>query len=341
MNILNSKKSVGILIFSMIATNSVTYYYTTKRNKLVLDVAESSESSHVASCEFDIKRRTGFNYIKPLLYVDSKCESENLSSVKHSINNLIENYKKIEVINSASVYIKEFNGNGWTAINADEEFMPGSLMKVPELIAYLKMNEIKPGTLDKVIKFDKMMSLDRKTNFNSKSIQLGHQYTVRELLKYMINYSDNNATALLNQNIDLEIFKKVFTDLSLPAPDWGAQSYPITAKEFTIFMRALYNGSYLNDENSEIATKLLSQCDFKQGMIAGLPANTKVAHKFGEAGTPQEQQLSESAIIYLDNNPYVITIMTRGKDYKQLPLVIKEISNVVYQYMQQNKLASN
>lgn len=246
---------------------------------------------------------------------------------------MVENYKKIQVVNSASVYVKELNGNSWTAVNGDEKYMPGSLMKVPELIAYLKMNELRPGTLDKVIPFNKVEVIDRTTNFNSKSIQLGHQYTVRELLKYMISYSDNNATALLNNNIDLEVFKKVFTDLNLPAPDWGAKSYPISAKEFTVFMRALYNGTYLNDENSEIATKLLSQCDFKQGMIAGLPAHTKVAHKFGEAGTTTEQQLSESAIVYLDNNPYMITVMTRGNDYKKLPQVIKEISSAVYQQM--------
>jgi beta-lactamase class A len=334
MKIFNNKKSFGILLFSMVATNSLTYYYTTKKETWAADVSESSSETS-KECDYDIKRKSGFSYIKPILYVDTKCESDHLSSVKQSVNDMIENYKKIEVINSASVYIKELNGSGWTAVNGDEEFMPGSLMKVPELIAYLKMNEIKPGILDKVITFNKAEAINRSTNFNSKSIQLGHSYTIRELLKYMINYSDNNATALLNKNIDMEVFKKVFTDLNLPAPDWSAKTYPITAKEFTVFMRALYNGTYLNDENSEIATKLLSQCDFKQGMIAGLPANTKVAHKFGESGTQSEQQLSESAIVYLDNNPYTITIMTKGKDYKKLPQVIKEISSTVYQQMLQ------
>jgi beta-lactamase class A len=339
MKLLAHKKSLGILAFSMIATNAFTYYYANKKNNL--ETEEVSNTDGNATASYKVKRISGYNFIKPILVVDEQYESNHLNPVKQNLTNLIDNYKKIGVINSASVYIKEFNGNGWTGINTEEKFMPGSLMKVPELIAYLKMNEIKPGTLDKVILFDKIESRDRKTNFNSKSIQLGKKYTVRELLKYMISYSDNNATALLNNNIDLEIFKKVFTDLNLPAPDWSAKTYPITAREFSVFMRALYNGTYLNDENSEIATKLLSQCDFKEGMLAGLPPNTKVAHKFGESGTPQEQQLSESAIIYLNDNPYAITIMTKGKDYKQLPQIIKEISNATYQYMQQNAVAAN
>ena len=339
MKLLAHKKSLGILAFSMIATNTFTYYYANKKNDI--ENEELSNINENAASSYKIKRISGYNFIKPILVVDEQYESSHLSSIKQNLTNIIDNYKKIGVINSASVYIKEFNGNGWTGINTEEKFMPGSLMKVPELIAYLKMNEIKPGTLDKVILFDKMADIDRKTNFNSKSIQLGQKYTVRELLKYMISYSDNNATALLNNNIDREVFKKVFTDLNLPAPDWSAKTYPITAREFSVFVRALYNGTYLNDENSEIATKLLSQCDFKEGMLAGLPANTKVAHKFGESGTPQEQQLSESAIIYLNDNPYAITIMTKGKDYKQLPQIIKEISNATYQFMQQNAVAAN
>ena len=333
MNILKNKKSIGILIFSMIATNLVTYHYSTKKSKEASEVTALSSSNNNSSCHFRIKRMDGYNFIKPILTVDDQCESDNLNQVKQSVNDLIENYKKAGVINSASCYIKEFNENGWTAINSDEKFLPGSLMKVPELIAYLKMNEIRPGTLDKVIVYDREFSIDRKTNFNSKSIQLGQKYTVRELLQYMISYSDNNATVLLNYNVDLEIFKKVFTDFGLPAPNWTARSYPITAREFTVFMRSLYSSTYLNDENSEYAIQLLSKCDFKEGMIAGLPNNAKVAHKFGEAGTQVEQQLSESAIIYLDNNPYAITIMTKGKDMKKLPSVIKDISNTVYQNM--------
>jgi beta-lactamase class A len=239
------------------------------------------------------------------------------------------------------VYLKEFNNNGWTGINVDEKFLPGSLMKVPELIAYLKMNELRPGTLDRIISYDHADNLDRHTNFNSKAIQVGKKYTVRELLKYMIKYSDNQATNLLNENIDIKIFGKVFSDLGLATPDWKSPCFPISAKEYSVFMRALYNGSYLNKENSEIGAQLLSECDFNMGLVAGLPKGAKVAHKFGEAGDRNGQQLSESAIVYLDNNCYVLTVMTAGKDYKQLPEIIKEISASVYQFMQMNPIPAN
>ncbi|NHM07148.1 serine hydrolase [Flavobacterium sp. CYK-4] len=336
MNILNSKKSLGILIFSMIATNCITYYYTTKKNATDTEQTENAATATSDGCMYDIKRMDGFDFIKPILFVDQKCEASNLNSLKQQVGEVVENYKKVGALNSASVYIKEYNTNGWTGINTDEKFMPGSLMKVPELITILKMEELHPGFLNKELLHNKNYVADKHPNYESKSIVLGQRYTVRELLKYMIAYSDNNATALLFENMDTNLFKKVFTDLGLPSPDIKSSNYPISAKEYSYFMRALYNGSYLSNKNSELATEILGQCNFNQGIVSSLPKNTKVSHKFGESGNLSEQQLSESAIVYLDNNPYVITVMTRGKDFKQLPAVLKEISAVTYQYFSQN-----
>lgn len=317
---------------SIVATNTITYLYF--REKPNTECTEKSTATQGHS--YEVKRLSGYKYVKPILFVDEKYESESLSGLKQNVAGIIENYKKTGIVSSASFFLKEFNGNGWTGINENDKFLPGSLMKVPELIAYLKMNEINPGTLDKIITYNHTEEVDRQTNFNSKSIQPGKKYSIRELLNYMIIYSDNQATALLNQNIDRDIFGKVFTDLGLAIPDWHSSTYPISAKEFSIFMRALYSSSYLNHDSSEIAAKLLSQSDFDLGLMAGLPKGQKVAHKFGEAGQIDQKQLSESAIVYLEGNPYVVTIMTGGKDHQQLASVIEEISRSVFQYMKTN-----
>jgi beta-lactamase class A len=337
MKLLKNKKSLGIIIFSILASNAFTYYYIAKKK----NADTQNDISAVSTGSYKVQRLAGFKYVNPILLVDDKYESENLNGLKQNVTGIIENYKKIGVLNSASFFLKEFNGNGWTGTNVNEKFLPGSLMKVPELIAYLKMNELKPGTLDRVISYDKVNDTERHTNFNSKSIQVGKKYTIRELLTYMIKYSDNQATSLLNDNVDITVFGKVFTDLGLPIPDWKSPIYPISSRDYSLFMRALYNGSYLNKENSEIGLELLSQCDFNRGLIAGMPKGTQVIHKFGEAGDANGQQFSESAIIYLDNNCYVLTIMTAGKDYKQLPQISKEISASVYQFMQMNPIPAN
>ena len=339
MKLLANKKSWGIIAFSMIASNAFTYYYINKKNKAETEEVSNTPDSSVYG--YKIKRISGYNFIKPILVVDEKYESGNLSSIKQNATHIIDNYKKIGVINSASVYIKEFNGNGWTGINTEEKFMPGSLMKVPQLITFLKMEEANPGLLNKELLFNQNFYADKHPRYLTKSIQLGKQYTIKELLQYMIIHSDNNATSLLFANMDFDIFKKVFTDFGLAEPNLQASNYPMTSREFSYFMMGLYNGSYLNNKNSEFATELLGKCNFKNGIVSSIPSSTKIAHKFGESGDSVEQQLSESAIIYLNDNPYIITIMTKGKDYKQLPLIIKEISASVYQSMQMNPIPVN
>ncbi|MEC4005047.1 serine hydrolase [Flavobacterium sp. SUN052] len=321
-------------VIILVLTISVTFFIASSFQKS--KDLESQISNNSSSCSYSIKRLQGYDYIKPIMFVDNSCESENLSSIKQSVNGLIDNYKKSNTITSASVYLKSYDNNDWTSINPDEKFKPGSLLKIPELIAFLKMNEKNPGLLDKEILYSRPFSIDKKPEFVSKSIQLGHKYKIRELLDYMITYSDNNATLLLNSIIDVKVFKKVFTDIGLSAPDWNSSDFPLTSYEASLFMRTLFNASYLTIENSEFASKLLSKSDYKDGIIKSLPAGTKVIHKFGEAGDPIEKQLHETAIIYVNDNPYLVTIMTKGNNMDKLPEVISQISTLIYQNMNTN-----
>ncbi len=332
------KISFSYVLLITIASCLLTYYFTNSiKNKELTNVENNAQST---ASSYNIKRLNGYNYIKPLLFVDNVNESENLASVKQSIVEVIDNFKKTNTLTSASVYLKEYAGNEWTTINPDEKYSPGSLLKVPELITFLKMNEEKPGLLDKELLFDRPFTSDKAPVYLSKSIQLGHKYTIRELLNYMIEYSDNNATMLLNNNIDVNTFKKVFTDFGLEAPDWSSSNYPITAKDFSLFMRSLYNASYLTIKDSEFATELLGRTDFKQGIVKSLPAGTKIVHKFGEGGDPLEKQLHESAIVYIKDKPYLVTIMTKGKDMKMLPEVIRQISKTIYENMVSQTVSS-
>jgi beta-lactamase class A len=287
-----------------------------------------TDSTYASSCNYQLRRLVGYKYIKPLLGVENNCPSEKFTPLIQTVSNEIQTYKKNGVLNSASIYLKDFSSNEWIGINENEKYIPGSLLKIPILIAYLKMNEDHPGLLNKTFFYEKSFYTDKDPTFLSKSIEPGHKYTVKQLLTYMVAYSDNNATQLLNANINVNVFFNVFNDLGLSPPARDAVEYPISAKEYSLFMRALYNASYLTKDDSEFAAELLSECDFKQGIAKGLPPNVQLAHKFGESGNDVVQQLHESAIIYLNNKTYLVTIMTKGKDFNKLSDVISQISHL-------------
>ncbi|MEP7165405.1 MAG: serine hydrolase [Ferruginibacter sp.] len=315
-----------LMTIAGIAATSLAFSFR-KSNSAELEVADHS----IQSCLPDVKRLGGYQYIRPLLYADRPCQSEKLMPLKNQVESLIKGYKLSGTINSASVYLRELNQGEWITAGDADTFNPGSLLKVPELMTFCKMNEKTPGLLDRTITYDKPLNLAKHAIHLSKSIELGRTYTIRELLYYMIAYSDNNATMLLNMRMDVEVFKKVFTDLGLPLPDLTKNDIPITAKDYSYFMRVLYNASYLNISDSEFCTELLSHSDFTQGLVSGLPKDVKVAHKFGEAGDGSSAHFSESGIIYIRNSPYLITVMTKGKDNKVLPSVISDISKTVFE----------
>lgn len=100
-------------------------------------------------------------------------------------------------------------------------------------------------------------------------------------------------------------------------------------------MRVLFNATYLNDANSEKALVLLSKATFDKGLTAGVPSTIVVSHKFGEHvngadGVINSVELHDCGIVYYPKNPYLLCVMTRGKNINDLQNTIKEISNTVY-----------
>ena len=317
-----------IIVFSLIVsivTFSLTNVWEERKN-----VELNATASESFSCNYDIKRLDGFKYVRPILFVEDKCESENLMGIKQTISQIIERYKTNEGVTNTSVYLREYSQNEWMCINENETYEPGSLFKVPVLIAILKMNEKNPGFLNKKIKYEKIITLDKNVAFVSKTIQLGQTYTIRELLTYMIKYSDNAATILVENNMSTEVLQKLFSDVGIEVPNVYATKYLFNVRDYSIFMRIIYNVGYLTMEDSEFAAELLTQCDFKDGIVKGIPKNIKLSHKFGESGNQIEKQLHETAIVFLEGKPYLLTIMTKGKDNNTLCKLIAEISNAVY-----------
>ncbi len=335
---LTRKIPIYYLLLAVLLLGGATLYMLHDRGVIGIGSAGAATKDNPAASadsaiknECKIATQKGFELIKPILWAKPVDESMEYSSLKATVNNIIEDNKVAGVVTNASVYFMDLNDGAWTYINPNENFHPASLIKVPLLITFLHEAEKNPQLLDKKIRFDNQEALPTQ-HYNSLTIQAGHTYTIKELLQYMIVYSDNNATNLLNQNVDKEDFKKTFSDLNIPEPDLRDPNFLISAKRYSRFILVLYNASYLSNASSEYAMELLTQCSFKEGMVKQLPATTKVAHKFGEWGsnTSNVHELHESGIVYVKGKPYLITIMTRGKSAEQLTDVVSKISKVFY-----------
>lgn len=282
---------------------------------------------------------TEYRFIHPLLAVgrsDMDIPSQQYVPLARSIQKFIDNQKAKGNLDTASVYFINYDKGGSIMLNGDQAYAPASLLKVVIMVAYLKKGDTNPEVLNARLVYEPSLAQAlEKVPFDSPSnLVVGHAYDVGSLIDSMIIDSDNGAMNLLLANIDDAYLNHVYADLGLKTPSTDS-SYTISAKEYSLFFRILYNGTYLSDASSEKALSILSKATFADGLVAGLPPGTVVAHKFGEHvngsdGHVDSMELHDCGIVYDTRGSYLLCVMTKGKDLNTLKQTIAQISELVH-----------
>lgn len=282
-------------------------------------------------------RQSGYKFINPLL----ECEVDSSSPILKSTEIKIKEKIQDEVIDKnpdaeIALYYRDLKNGPAFGINEQSQYSPASLLKVPLMITYYKYLESDSDIFKKEVLFDKA-SPEFYQNFKpGKHIELGSSYTIEQLIESMIKYSDNEATNLLFQNINSNDLNSIFSDLGISAPDMYNPDNSISVKDYASFFRILYNASYLDRTASEQTLNILSMVEYKNGLMAGVPAEIMIAHKFGERESRTKdgqviRQLHDCGIIYHPSRPYLLCVMTRGNNFDNLTNIIADVSGIIYQ----------
>ncbi len=281
-------------------------------------------------------------YDKKLQFVNLllECKEESTSELKsfqEDIEKIVTKLKNEDSASDISVYFREMNNGLWFDINGDADFSPASLLKMPLMIAYLREAELNPKILSDVLTFTQNEDLNEKQNIKPEVVlELGKQYSIKDLIGRMIIYSDNSAQALLMKNANY-FWQKPFLDLGINLPkNENAENF-MSVIEYARFFRILYNASYVNKYYSNLALGILAESKFKDGIAASVPSDIAVAHKFGERVIGDVKQLHDCGIIYHPDTPYLLCIMTRGDNFEELTLSIQEVAKEVYRNIESQK----
>ncbi len=245
---------------------------------------------------------------------------------EYKLTPIIQAMKKKGMYTDISMYFQDLYSGMAFGINEDEEFIPASILKIPIMMAYFKIAETDPEILGRILKYEA-----GKQNITYPQHAISKEYySADELIKIMIKTSDNTAADVLASHLSNSYLNATFLNLGIIHQ--GELEGMSSVIEIASLLRILYNASYLNESMSDRALQYLSETDYIDGIVAGIPKDIKIAHKYGErylsglgAG-----ELHDAAIVYYPNCPYSLVVMTRGKEYKQLEKVIKIISKFVY-----------
>lgn len=256
------------------------------------------------------------------------------------VHTAIKSLEKKYSVTHTSVYFRDLNNGQWIGINEREEFAPASLIKIPVLLGYYAYAEKKPTILSENITIlPKDGGTITQNIVPEQQTEIGKEYTVEELLNRSIRYSDNTATNALRRHLPTQYFAETFERIGVPLYA-NLGEIELRVKDYASFFRVLFNASYLTREYSEQALKLLSTTAYKDGIVAGVPKDTVVAHKFGErktlSGAREDIQLHDCGIVYYPDMPYLLCVMTRGTNIEDQTHLIRDISKYFYTEVEKN-----
>lgn len=327
-NIMLSKNQIVVAMISSFFVGFLFSYIYIRVNNAAVD---NNTTGYII-------RQGQLGLIDPLLAseIGDKKEFYQFAPLEKKLKSKIDGYINDNSATEIGIYFRDLKTGRWTGVNEDGKFAPASLLKVPLLIAYLKESETDQNILSKKILYNGSFDDNAKEDIKAiKEIEAGKSYTIDELLEFMIKYSDNNATRLLFNDIDQKAMKDVFSDLGVQFP--LSQDDYLGPKAYSLFFRVLFSSTYLSRAMSEKALELLAYNDFPQGLQAGVPAGITISKKFGEHEfSDGTRELHDCGIVYHTQNPYFVCVMTKGEDFVVLTNVIRDLSRLVYQEVNNN-----
>lgn len=288
-----------------------------------------------------ITRDEGGSYLFTNPILDCEVGAVDNSSVVFSndFNKKVEQLKNDYSLSHISVYFRDLNNGPWIGIGEKEIFSPASLLKVPIFMAFLYQAESGPSILSQKVTIepsDVYQTTNQNITFDN-TLVAGQEYTLEQVAESMIQKSDNAAVSILLRDIKPKYIENLFKSIGVPFQDLSTE-VEVRVKDYAGFFRVLFNASYLNREMSEKALDILTRSEYKNGLVAGVPKEIKIAHKFGERTIEgsNENQFHDCGIVYYPDVPYILCIMTRGENFNNQEKVIQEISSYIYKEVGKN-----
>ncbi len=291
---------------------------------------------------------TDYTYISPLLACDIGTEESfpELAPIKASVEQVIAAATQDGSVSDVSVYVRALKSARWFEIDGQTTYAPASLLKVFIMMAYYKEDDDRGNgsVLGRSIVFEG--SANPQQDMPGEVIPhlvAGQHYTVAQVIDQMIIYSDNDAMTTLVDNFDsqtLQEFKNIFSDLDIPSPltqtEDAMNFMPVDS--YAMVFRILFSATYLSRQYSNEALALLARAHYADGIVAGVPSGTMVAHKFGVRSIPASQnggvagaELHDCGIVYYPKHPYLLCVMTRGTSVAALEQTLQQVSKTTYQ----------
>jgi beta-lactamase class A len=144
------------------------------------------------------------------------------------------------------VWFRDLDDGPTFGINDREDFVPASLLKLPLVLTYLQIAENDPDVLQRVVVYTgTSVAVPDQTFQPHETIQTGTAYTIDDLIRRSIVYSDNLASQLLydylRKNFGDQILSETYRDFGILEPGSDITIAAVNTKGYASIFRMIYN----------------------------------------------------------------------------------------------------
>jgi beta-lactamase class A len=168
----------------------------------------------------------------------------------------------------------------------------------------------------------------------------GREVPVGELARLMIVRSSNLATNILIERLDPARVNATARALGADSIDVlrgveditafrAGRNNTTTARDLATLLLAIGDGRTASDSSSARMLTILKAQEFNDGIPAGLPPGTRVAHKTGEITATYH----DAALVWTGGNdrPYALIVLTRGYAAREDAMrVMRDVAAMVH-----------
>lgn len=273
----------------------------------------------------------------------SFAQSPNLAAAEQQIQKHIADSHA-----DVGVAFRTLDGKTEWFYHADDSFHAASTMKVPVMIELYR--QVQAGKLklsDPLTIHNEFHSivdaspykLDPSDDSETELYKAeGQTRTLTELCELMITVSSNLATNLIIEKLGVENIRATVHSLNADgmhvlrgvedtkAFEKGLNN-TTTARALQILLAAIADNTAAGPEASQQMLAILERQKFNEGIPAGLPPGTKVAHKTGEI-----TKIHHDAAIVFAPRPFVLVILVRGlPNIKDSSALMADITSLLFQ----------
>lgn len=240
---------------------------------------------------------------------------------------LREKLNKIGEDPRISIYFEYLSSGANITVNKDADFYPASLLKVPVTMAAVKKIEKGEWKWENELV---LLGSDKDNRFGELyKNPIGTTFTIRELINQMLIESDDTAYNIVLRNLEPDELGDIHKHLGLEG--FLTTNEKISAKQYAVILRSLYNAAYLSEEDSNEMLQIMVNAKYRDYLGSAIPGDVQFAHKIGTSG--QRLVFLDAGIAYVPRRPYLLVAMMETKDEEEAKNLMQTISKDAYDYV--------